>query len=584
MTNTINNIIDQALIEQHLPASYRDIVDQYLLPLSNQLACLVAARQQQQAFVLGVNGAQGTGKSTICHFLKFIFEHVYDFRCVILSIDDFYLSRNEREQLAKDRHPLLKTRGVPGTHDTALALTTMKSLLEGATVPLPAFDKATDDVVPRQHWLQQDHPVDVILFEGWCVGAKPQDAAALVPAVNELERVEDQSGEWRAYVNDCLGKEYQELFACIDYLLMLKAPNMASVLKWRSLQEQKLATKHSGTGLGEEKTTTEVMSGKQLKRFVQHYERLTRHMLEEMPSRADTIFSFCANHRITQASGCFVTGKKASQLIIFTDLDGTLLDHDNYSFDQASVALEQIKQLGIPLILNSSKTFAEMQVIQQQLGICQPVICENGAAVYIPSMTSVDAANEEINWHSEIFAEPREKIIKILNYLREQFNYEFIGFNDCDTQGIADLTGLDYASAERAAQRSFSEPLLWQGAEQQRCYFLQQLRLLQLEAQQGGRFISISGGGTNKATAMEWLCNYYAQGQTIITVALGDSPNDTAMLEAADIAVIIKSEKSDAIELSRPRKIIRTRLRGPAGWQGAMDEILPTLKIQLGMH
>ena len=585
MTDGISRIIDQAIVDQQLPAAYRQLVDQYLMPLSEEIAELTAyhIQHQQQPFVLAVNGAQGTGKSTICNFLQLILSERYKLRSVVLSLDDFYLSQSDRLSLSAERHPLFKTRGVPGTHDVELAITTIEALLAGKPVALPRFDKALDDCVPCEDWPLQQQPVDVIVFEGWCVGARPQSAEQIQLPINSLEAKEDSEGVWRRHVNDCLAADYQQLFGFFNYLLMLKAPDMAAVFEWRTLQETKLAGRVNNNGRG-------LMSAEQIRRFVHHYERLTRQMMAEMPRRADAVFSFAADHSIQSVTGLKEVAASGQTLIapvltepvviesvvtekrpiIFTDLDGTLLDHHNYSFAAAATALERIKTLGIPLILNSSKTFAEIRQIQADLDICQPLICENGAAVYIPEINQA-----EVQWHCKSFAPPRTAVVSVLQQLRQQYHFTFVGFADCDAAGIAKLTGLDVQAAARAGDRYFSEPVLWQGEEAELNKFLLQLKQQQLEVQQGGRFLSVTASKADKAKAMDWLCQYYAGEQSMLTVALGDSPNDEAMLNAADIAVVIKSPRSSAMKVSGPGKIIRTTLEGPAGWQQAMEKILP---------
>ena len=294
MTSDIHPLIDHYIEEQQLPASFRALVDDYLAPLCRHVADV--HRGKQHPLVLGVNGAQGSGKSTACLFLKLLFEALYDKHCAILSIDDFYLSRDERARLAAELHPLLRTRGVPGTHNVALAISVINALLNGNPVALPRFDKANDDCVPSEQWPLQQRAVDIILFEGWCVGARPQSDQQLAEPVNSLEREEDTEGHWRRYVNRCLMDDYQQLFAAIDVLVMFKVPDMASVFEWRSLQEQKLAQTA-------DPNSTALMSAQQVQRFIEHYERLTRHMLMEMPDRADVVFSLSADHNIQSARG-----------------------------------------------------------------------------------------------------------------------------------------------------------------------------------------------------------------------------------------------------------------------------------------
>ena len=231
-------------------------------------------------FVVGLSGAQGSGKSTLAQqWMQRMQTH--GLSCVTLSLDDFYLTRAERRALSARVHPLLATRGVPGTHDVALALETLAALAETRSVALPSFDKARDDRRPATEWSRVRAPVQVIVFEGWCVGAVPQDERLLAAPLNTLEREHDADGRWRRYVNATLGREYQTLFRKLDLLVLLKPPSFDVVFEWRRQQELALR-RHDSTAVG-------VMTDDQLHGFIQHYERLTRHILEEMPARADVV-------------------------------------------------------------------------------------------------------------------------------------------------------------------------------------------------------------------------------------------------------------------------------------------------------
>ena len=240
-------------------------------------------RRQQGQRLLGVNGAQGSGKSTLCKLLALMLQQGFGETVAVLSLDDFYLTRAQRMQLAQRVHPLLQTRGVPGTHDVELAVSVLTALRNGASVNVPRFDKATDDRAANNLWQRFSQPVDIILFEGWCVGARPQAPAALQHPVNVLEADADQQGIWRQYVNDRLAGAYQTLFALLDNLLMLQVPAFTSVYAWRALQETKLV--HG-------------MNSQQLQHFIMHYQRLTEHMLAEMPTRADKCLLVGADHQI----------------------------------------------------------------------------------------------------------------------------------------------------------------------------------------------------------------------------------------------------------------------------------------------
>jgi D-glycerate 3-kinase len=244
--------------------------------------------------LIGVSGAQGAGKSTLCRLLQIVLEQGFGQRVTSLSIDDIYLTHAERKKLAQQVHPLLATRGVPGTHDVELGLNLLNNLKElrtGQKLAIPRFDKAIDDRLRQEEWRQITGPLDLILFEGWCVGALPQSEEALAEPVNILERDEDPEMIWRRYVNRQLQEGYCRLFAELDLLIMLKVPGMESVMNWRGIQEQKLAS-------ASEQQDHKIMSTTELQRFIMHYERLTRAMLDEMPDRADLVFVLNEKHQI----------------------------------------------------------------------------------------------------------------------------------------------------------------------------------------------------------------------------------------------------------------------------------------------
>lgn len=246
--------------------------------------------RRKRPLVVGICGSQGSGKSTVCNTLATRFREA-NVSVACLSIDDLYLPRAARQKLAARIHPLLGTRGVPGTHDTRLGIQTLDALGRDGRVLLPRFDKSTDDRRPRTDWEAVDAPVQLVLFEGWCVGAQPQPAEALAQAINELEANEDGNGRWRKYVNDALGGRYQRLFARIDLLVLLAAPSFDVVLKWRTEQEHELRARASAGSPG-------VMSDEALARFIQHYERLTKHTLVEMPGRADLVVRLAADRSV----------------------------------------------------------------------------------------------------------------------------------------------------------------------------------------------------------------------------------------------------------------------------------------------
>ncbi|MBX9663084.1 MAG: kinase [Novosphingobium sp.] len=238
--------------------------------------------------IVGVSGSQGSGKSTLCRMLEVLLREEHGLHAATLSLDDLYLTRAQRGDLASTVHPLFATRGVPGTHDVALGVSVIEAVrTRRPGLTLPRFDKARDDRAPDADWPVIAAPLDVLLFEGWCVGARPQSGADLVRPVNRLEADEDADGAWRAHVNAALAGPYRALFEAPDMLVMLQAPGFETVLGWRQLQEAKLRER---TGLG--------MSNVQVARFVMHYERLSRHLLADLPGRADCVIALGEDHAV----------------------------------------------------------------------------------------------------------------------------------------------------------------------------------------------------------------------------------------------------------------------------------------------
>lgn len=299
LKQTIADLIER----ESLPDTYATTVEQTILPL---VAHIEAVRDRADGPVLiGIHGAQGTGKSTLALFLQTILSQHRGCPTASFSLDDLYLTRAERQELARTVHPLLVTRGVPGTHDVALGLQVIEHLKTAGAddqTSIPAFDKSIDDRVPAERWPVFTGPAQVILLEGWCVGARAEPDAALDRPINALEADEDPSGEWRRYVNACLQDAYRPLFDRFDSLVMLKAPSMDSVLEWRTLQEHKLANRMKRapeTGGSEPSAPPlRIMSDDEVHRFIMHYERVTRSCLAEMPDRADAVIEVAEDHSL----------------------------------------------------------------------------------------------------------------------------------------------------------------------------------------------------------------------------------------------------------------------------------------------
>lgn len=299
-----HSIIEQIIGQERLPSEFAKTATDYYLPLSEFIA--KRHRSGSGTLIVGVNGAQGTGKSTLSLLLKQLLQ-AQQLECVVISIDDLYLTRAQRTRLSNEVHPLLKTRGVPGTHDLRLGLdliTALKSATTTTRIAIPHFDKARDERSPAQHWQVHSGVVDVIVLEGWCVGALP--TALEGDPINALERGHDADGKWRRYVQAQL-VEYQRLFAQIDLLVMLKAPSMECIIQWRILQESKLiarleaAVQASNRPAEAGASSQGIMNEAELLWFIMHYERLTRYMLKTLPGHADVVLDLDTEHLISSA-------------------------------------------------------------------------------------------------------------------------------------------------------------------------------------------------------------------------------------------------------------------------------------------
>lgn len=273
------------MVAEHLPDSFRDTVVAIAEPIA---AHILATRPRE----VGLCGTQASGKSTIAAVVAQMLR-AEGLRVAVLSIDDLYLTREERQALAAKVHPLFVTRGPPGTHDVALGLATLNSLRKPGVTALPRFDKARDTRRDPSEWEQFEGPADVTILEGWFVGAMAQAAGALARPVNALERDEDPDGVWRGYANQQLNGPYRELFERLDRLILLQAPSFETVLAWRIEQEHKLKARLAREGVDASRT----MNDDQIARFIAHYERITGQVLSELPPRTDLLFRLDAERR-----------------------------------------------------------------------------------------------------------------------------------------------------------------------------------------------------------------------------------------------------------------------------------------------
>ena len=294
----MSNMDFQAFLETHqLPASYLDHAFAHFKILIDD--CL-RRQQRSSPIVIGINGCQGSGKSTLAAFLQEVFEQQHHLKVVNISLDDFYLSKADRAEKARHIHPLLATRGVPGTHDIELAHQTLGALLAGKRPRISRFNKAEDDLLPKNKWDTAPEKVQLIILEGWCLGAQAQTEQQLARPVNVLEQEQDPKGIWRHYVNQQLKAGYRKLFDMVDCLVMLKAPAFDNVLQWRLEQENKLAKKlQKQAHENRDQPSSGLMSPQEIEYFIQFFQRITEHILEEMPERADHCYYLDSQRQIT---------------------------------------------------------------------------------------------------------------------------------------------------------------------------------------------------------------------------------------------------------------------------------------------
>lgn len=246
---------------------------------------------------------------------------------------------------------------------------------------------------------------------------------------------------------------------------------------------------------------------------------------------------------------------------VFTDLDGTLLDHHDYSFTAALPALGLLRERGIPVVLNSSKTAAELAQLRRELALDTPIIAENGAAIVAPDGSLVHE-----------FGAARTGVLDVLGQLRAESGYRWRGFADMSVADIVETTGLKPADAELAAQKRWSEPLQWQDSARRLEEFAAALREHGLVCTKGGRFVHVSSD-VDKGRAMCWLATTLWPAARLI--ALGDSDNDRAMLEAAEQPVVVRSPVHAPLQLDNPATLV-TEGYGPAGWNEAILQLLDT--------
>ena len=277
--------------QEVLSEPFRDKINQlknFYIPISKMI---VKNYKKNKTIIIGLSGGQGSGKSTISNIIKIILHEMFDLKTVIFSIDDFYKTQKERRIMASKISPLFLTRGVPGTHDTNFLFKCIKNLKtkKFKKFKIPKFDKSIDDRLKEKKWQYIQEKPNIVIFEGWCVGATFQKNKDLLIPINRLEKEQDIDRIWRTTVNNELKKSYRKIFELIDKIIFLKVPNFQYVYKWRLLQEKKLKVTSKGT---------KTMKTEEIKNFIMFYERLTKHMLKNLPKTADVLVKIDGKHRL----------------------------------------------------------------------------------------------------------------------------------------------------------------------------------------------------------------------------------------------------------------------------------------------
>jgi len=263
-------------------------LNKFYIPLSEWIYSIY--KKDKKTKIIGLSGGQGAGKSTITGVLKLILKKKYKLNLCVFSIDDFYKTKNERKIMSKNIHPLFLTRGVPGTHDLKLANKTLKNLKKKnfKTVLVPRFDKSIDDRFQKRKWQKIKTRPNIIIFEGWCLGAKHQRNSEVKKPINIIERKYDAKYKWRKKVNKYLKNQYKKIFNKIDKLIYLKAPNFEQIYKWRLLQEEKLKLTSK---------SKKTMSKSKVREFIMFYERITKQMMRDFAKISDLTIFLDKSHR-----------------------------------------------------------------------------------------------------------------------------------------------------------------------------------------------------------------------------------------------------------------------------------------------
>ena len=261
----------------------------FYLPICNDIYKTFI--RKRKTILIGLSGAQGTGKTTIAGILKIILKKKFNLEVVTISIDDFYKTRSQRREMSNKIHKLFLTRGVPGTHEIPLIKKTLNGFIKKKfkSILIPRFDKSSDNRYLKKYWYKLKKKPQIVIFEGWCIFAKHQNDIILRKPINTLEKKNDINLVWRKKVNDELKTNYKKIFNLLDKNIFLKVPNFKYVFKWRLLQEKKLKKRFKGK---------KIMNYQQIKKFIMHYERITQQMLKDYKRTSDIVLKINKRHQI----------------------------------------------------------------------------------------------------------------------------------------------------------------------------------------------------------------------------------------------------------------------------------------------
>ena len=276
----INTFIQENLKKLTNKNFSKKYISQFIIPIINKIN-----NSKDNKFIIA--GSQGAGKSTLAKIFKLVLENAYKKKVMLLSIDDYYLSKNKRNKLSKNIHPLLITRGVPGTHDiVALKNDIINFQKKKFPIITPRFNKLKDDISSKKNIIKN---AEILLLEGWCCGSPSINKKYLFQNINHLETILDKNKKWRQYYNSQLKKDYKKVFSLFDQQIYIQPPSFSYILKWRYNQEKNNALKSRNK---------DFMNKKDLQKFIQHYEKLTKWMMKTMPAKADILIKIDSNQKI----------------------------------------------------------------------------------------------------------------------------------------------------------------------------------------------------------------------------------------------------------------------------------------------